>query len=156
MSGDQALHITLTYVTGGYGGSTITRTYAISEGLLNEAQLWQASHCDEISHYCKATSKDLKEWLESKGCQLDSPDGPALIRRTNNGGVLEKHYYRNGKLHREDGPAIVRDQGDSKTEDEYYRDGVRTNPPLSAMPGVTVQRPLPPKALEKPPAPGPA
>jgi hypothetical protein len=41
-----------------------------------------------------------------------------------NGTTVEK-YYRDGKLHREDGPASVRRNPDGSAVEEYYLDGVK-------------------------------
>jgi hypothetical protein len=35
--------------------------------------------------FIKLTGKDLVAWLEYKGCPLDSPDGPAVVRRSSDG-----------------------------------------------------------------------
>jgi hypothetical protein len=59
-------------------------------------------------------------WLAYKGCRLDSPDGPAVVRRGSDGSFYEE-YWRNGKLHREDGPAFVRRGSDGVKEQRYYK-----------------------------------
>lgn len=63
-------------------------------------------------------------WLPYKGCLLDSPHGPAVIRRGSDSSFYQE-YWRNGKLHREDGPAVVWRSATGATEDSYYRDGKR-------------------------------
>jgi hypothetical protein len=107
----------------------------------------------------KPSGEKLKEWLEENGCQLDSDGGPALVRHeTEDCGCciyktdMTQSYYRDGKLDREDGPAVVRRLADGSTREEYWRDGEFAKEerlaPLSAIPGVTV-RPGMPKATEK-------
>jgi hypothetical protein len=66
----------------------------------------------------------LLAWLEYKGCVLDCPDGPAVVRRSSDGSIYEE-YCRNGKLHRENGPAVVWRSATGATEESYYRDGKR-------------------------------
>jgi hypothetical protein len=66
----------------------------------------------------------LQAWLESKGCRLDSSNGPAFAIRSADGSIHEVHY-RAGKLHRENGPAIVRQTAAGSSLEEYYLDGNR-------------------------------
>ena len=50
--------------------------------------------------------------------RLHREDGPALIRRD------EERWYRRGKLHREDGPAVRHWNPATRTwEEEFYLDG---------------------------------
>lgn len=123
-------------------------------------------------------------WLEVRKCLIDSPDGPAIVRRFADNST-EENYYRDGKLHREDGPAYIRRFASGTVEEAYYRDDKRHREdgpayvwdgadgwtveihyrdgefvkeerlaPLSAICGVTVQRPAP-KLQSGPGAPGP-
>lgn len=47
----------------------------------------------------------LKRWYNKNG-KLHRDDGPALIRYKNNK-ILYKKWYKNGKLHKENGPAYI-------------------------------------------------
>lgn len=108
MTGDQTAHITVSYRD---SDAEITGVYAVNEHISREL-----GH-----HMRKPVGKELAMWLEKKGCRLDSPDGPALVRRTTDGATGEA-YYRDGKYHRQGGPAISSRHADGSTE-EYYRDG---------------------------------
>jgi hypothetical protein len=99
----------------GFGGE-ITQTYAINEDISRKLR-WKRDWLGR-----KPTGRDLVDWLEKKGCRLDSSEGPAYIQRYRNG-ATEEIYFRDGKLHREDGPADVWRFADGTTEERYYRDG---------------------------------
>jgi hypothetical protein len=112
MTGDQTAHITLTYKS---SDVEYTRTYAISEDIsreLSHKRNWLGG---------KLSGKALKEWLENKGCHLDSSDGPAYIWRQPYGTTYE-WYHRDGKMHRGDGPAYIERYADGTTYEWYYRD----------------------------------
>jgi hypothetical protein len=175
MTGDQTSHITVTYR---HFSHEVTRIFAVTEDTLRDAQLWAAQDKE-------SAGEEFRMWLESKGCQLDSSDGPASVWCFADGSTYEAHwrngqrnrqdgpasvwhdangttvekYFRDGKLHREDGPAIVWRGADGTTNEEYYRDGELMKEeqfaPLSIVSGVTVQRPAP-KAPNTPHASGPA
>jgi hypothetical protein len=117
MTGNKTSHITARSTN---DGIEITRTYAINEDIVREL----GGTRDWLNGYLKLTDKDLLAWLEYKGCPLDSPDGPAVVRRCSDGSTYEE-YWRNGKLHREDGPAVVWRSATGATEESYYRDGKR-------------------------------
>src|ERR1022692_2945452 len=116
MAGDQTSHIKITYMNGGF---EVTRIYAISEDTLGEAQLWSVA--DQVIPSRPKTGEQLRDWLKSKGCQLDSCDGPALVMR-NTDGVTYEAYLRNGKLHREGGPAIIRRYRSGEVVELFYED----------------------------------
>jgi len=59
-----------------------------------------------------------------KDGKLHREDGPALVERYPDGTVIEQ-WYRNGKLHREDGPAWVRRYPDGTVVERWYRNGKR-------------------------------
>ena len=105
MTGDETSHVRVSYKS---GGAEITRIYAISQDLLTAPR--------------PSAGKDLQRWLADKGCALDCSDGPALRIRSLDGSIVIEECYRNGKLHREDGPAIVRHDADGSYA-EYHRDG---------------------------------
>lgn len=138
MTGTQTSHITVTCKN---GGTEITRIYAVNEDALRDAQLWS-------NQQNNPTSKALGAWLETKGCRLDSSSGPACVLRWADGSTREEYYrdgklhrelgpatiernthgtteayYRADKLHREDGPALVWRHTDGSTEEYYFRDG---------------------------------
>jgi len=48
-------------------------------------------------------------------------DGPANIERRSDGSAVDE-YYRDGKLHREDGPADIRREADGWSIKRYYRE----------------------------------
>ena len=54
---------------------------------------------------------------------MDRQDGPAWIWRNADGVATEEFYYRNGKVHREEGPAHVVRNPDGSTFEAYYRNG---------------------------------
>ena len=109
MTGNDASHLTVTYWD---SGSETTLTYAISGDIARELN----------QHAQKPTGKDLSAWLQSKGCRLDSSDGPAWVRRWDDG--VREEYYRDGRLHREGGPALItRNSKGLTTEKAYFRDG---------------------------------
>jgi hypothetical protein len=145
MTGGQTRHITVPYHD---GGVQITCVYAINEEVLRKLdrkRLWLGRH---MTH---PTGKDLRDWLEKKGCKLDRSNGPALVGRKDDGSTLEK-YYRDGKLHREDGPAIVGRCTDGSMFETYFLDGVEY---LKQEYYAKTKRPEP-NAPKTPPAPGPA
>lgn len=113
-----------------------TKSYAVSEQVLQEAELWEAT----AKEVC---AKNLVGWLHEHGCKLDCQDGPAVIARGDDGSMYEE-YYRDGKLDRRDGPAItVRTPNGSTCMLAYCRDGkyvAKENlVPLSTIRGVTVR-----------------
>jgi hypothetical protein len=117
MTGGHTSHITVSYRSGIC--ETIC-TYAITEDVSREL-----SHSRNRLGQ-NLTGKRLETWLKEKGCQLDSSSGAALIWRGYDDGHMIEHYYRNGVLHRDDGPAFVmRDEtGPSlPITEQYYRDG---------------------------------
>ena len=117
MTGNTSSHITARFSN---DGIEITRTYAINEDIAREL----GGTRDWLGGYIKLTGKDLLAWLEYKGCRLDSPDGPAVVRRSSDGSTYGE-YWRLGALHREDGPAVVWLSATGATEESYYRDGKR-------------------------------
>ena len=72
VTGGQNSHITVTYKDRSTETSLI---YAVSEDV----------SCELGRHIKNPTGKDLEEWLEKRGCQLDSSGGPAVVRRNANG-----------------------------------------------------------------------
>ena len=54
-----------------------------------------------------------KSWRNKEG-QLHRDDGPAIIRDR------RKEYYKNGERHREDGPAVIYTSG----KKEYWKHGI--------------------------------
>jgi hypothetical protein len=143
MTGNQASHITVSYKDT-VQGAEITYIFALSEEILRELD----------RHMRKPTGKDLVAWLDDKGCKLDCPDGPAVVRRGADGSSSDV-YFRDGELHREDGPALVRREADGSIYEYCYKDGKLVEPfaPPSVIGGVTVRR-IAPKAPGKhrPPA----
>jgi hypothetical protein len=109
MTGGQTSHLTVTYKE---TGVEIARIYAISEDTL----------CELGRSIRRPTGKALRTWLETKGCRLDSPEGPAFVRRFADGSTIEE-YYQGGRLHRENGPAYIRHCVDGRTIEKYYRNG---------------------------------
>lgn len=109
VTGDRTSHITVTYRE---AGVEISRVYAISEDTL----------CERGQSLRRPTGKALRAWLETKGCRLDSPEGPAFVRRFADGATIEE-YYQGGRLHREEGPAYIRHCADGTTVEKYYRNG---------------------------------
>lgn len=185
MTADQTSHITVKYKGRDLSSSDTeaTLTYAISEAMLNEAQIWA-----NRQRY-KLTGKEMQFWLEQRGCKLGSLDGPAYVyvRCLENGTTREERYYRdgdlhredgpawlqrdcdatttevyfhNGKRHREDGPAYIERHADGSGVEQYYRNGEFVKTEVLALltdiiPGVTVQRPAP-KTPNAPGGPRPA
>jgi hypothetical protein len=101
-------------------GIETTRTYAVIE----DAARALCGTRDWLGGYLKLSGRDLMAWLPYRGCLLDCPDGPAVVRRSSDGSFYEE-YWRNGKRHRAAGPAVVWRSATGATEDSYYRDGKR-------------------------------
>ena len=49
-------------------------------------------------------------------------------RKTADDGTVTESYYTNGKLHREDGPAVIEHRADGFAKEQYYLDGVLFRP----------------------------
>jgi antitoxin component YwqK of YwqJK toxin-antitoxin module len=60
-----------------------------------------------------------EQWFDKDG-KLNREDGPALIYYYNNGNVLSERYYSNGKLDRENGPAYTAYNENGNIDLEYY------------------------------------
>jgi hypothetical protein len=133
MTGGRTAHITVTYKD---SEAEIISDYALNEEISRELD----------RHTQKPTGRALKEWLDDKGCQLDSSGGPAFIWRFDDGTIYEQ-YYRNGELHREDTPAFVGRYADGSTEQQYYLDDKHMEKeqlaPVCAIPGAAAQHALP-------------
>jgi hypothetical protein len=54
--------------------------------------------------------------------KLHREDGPAVQQRRPDGSTRQQ-YWRQGKLHREDGPAWIDRNADGSTYDAFYNDG---------------------------------
>jgi hypothetical protein len=109
MSSDQTPRITVIYKD---GGSAFTMTYAVNEDILGELDRkrdWRGR---------KLTGKKFQTWLESKGCKLDCPDGPAVIWHSPSCSET-KEYWRDGKLQN-----VIRHEAGSLYTDEEIADGV--------------------------------
>ena len=52
--------------------------------------------------------------------KLHREDGPAIIYYYDNGQILSEHYFLNGKHHREDGHTIIYYYQNGKIEREFY------------------------------------
>lgn len=133
MSGDPKLHIVVSYKE---NDTDVTASYAASEQILHEAELWELQ---TISPSAKA----FAAWLWEHGCKLDCQDGPALIERSAKG--THEQYYENGLLNRSDGPArVVRSPDGSIVWESYYRHDKfvlkEQLAPLSRISGVTVRK----------------
>ena len=63
----------------------------------------------------------VEEWR--KDGKLHRDGGPAYVKRHPDGAVFEG-WYRNGELRREDGPAWVEHRRDGTAVEEWYEDGV--------------------------------
>lgn len=50
-------------------------------------------------------------------------DKPAMIKKDASGKIIDAYWYKDGKLHRDNGPAV--DRGDNGTEKIWYRHGIR-------------------------------
>jgi len=59
--------------------------------------------------------------------KLNREDGPAIIHRQFNGNIALEEYYIDGKEHREDGPAIIYYNDGVITHKAYYNNGIRIN-----------------------------
>ena len=133
----EATHIAVSYKT---AGAEVTCINAVSEEISRELERLKE----------KPRGADLVHWLEDRGCKLDCSSGPAYMRRdadgstsegylrdgkwhredgpartlrNADGSAWEQHYFQGGKLHREDGPARVTRKTDGSMEEAYYRDG---------------------------------
>jgi hypothetical protein len=145
MTGGQTSHLTVHYSD---GESTYTAVYAVNKDIVHKLN-WKKALCFFLGRK-EPTGRALQEWLETKGCKLDSADGPAFVRHHPGGFRVEVHY-RDGKKYREDGPArVVRFSDGSTVEDRYrnatpeLRDYMYNFWGLSpTVPDVTPQRPTP-------------
>jgi hypothetical protein len=109
MTSTKIVHVTVTYKENASG---VTATYVLPTPTLREAQFWQAKTKNP-------SAADLKEWLLKSGAKLDCSDGPAYIKRTED--RTEEKHYRDGKLHREHGPALIERKTDGSSREIYYR-----------------------------------
>ncbi len=140
-------HITVTYSED--DGDEITRIYAVNEDILRKLDRKR----DWLGRNIKNRhGKKLEEWLENKGCRLDSPsdDTPANITLRPNGSTILE-YYRDGRPHRKNGPAYIWCAADGRKSEEYWHDGKLIEPSTpSAVTGVTVAQRPSPKASDRP------
>ena len=114
MTGNQHSHVTVKYTDSEH--AEIMLIYAIDAVTIDAAKEWAKTQANP-------TAFDFHKWLRSRHCGLDCIDGPAMTKRCPDGATHEQ-YYRNGKLHREDGPAvIIRDS--SGFVEKYFREGKR-------------------------------
>jgi uncharacterized protein len=95
-----------------------SRIYAVSEGVQRKLDRKR----DRVGrHKEKLVGEELQKWLEDEGCRLDSSRSPAVIERKADGSTTYEAYWRNGKLDRRDGPAIVAHNADGSVREEYWR-----------------------------------
>jgi hypothetical protein len=116
MTRNTNLHITLSFNTYNLNGTEVktTNCYAVSDKTLASARTW-------LKQQKHPTACSLNDWLRKHSAKLDRRDGPATIERYPSGNGRDI-YYRNGKIHRDNGPAFVT-RADCLTNEEYYRDG---------------------------------
>jgi hypothetical protein len=151
MTGNKTSHIAVSYKSNGYD---ITDTYAVSEDSLRDALFWANDAANS------ATGQNLAQWFAKQGCKVDSFEGkPARVLRGPDCST-EEYYYRDGKKHREDGPAVLyRDADGTTAREEFYLNDIKVKKErfssLTEIPGVTVERPVS-KTPAKPDAPAPA
>ena len=116
MSDDQNWHVTLTYKRTPYSYNKevadFSLTFAVNEDIARDFRAQTL------------TDKELEVQLTKRGCHLvDWSNGPGAVWRYSDG-TTEEFYYRDGKIHRDDGPAwIFRYADGSVLSEEYYRDG---------------------------------
>lgn len=110
MASGRTQHMTVSYRN---GGAEIIGVYAVNEEISRELNRRME----------KLGGEDLQAWLEIKGCRLDSSSTPAFVWRSADGLTTMEKYYREGRLHREDGPALVWRYANGSTMEKYYRDG---------------------------------
>lgn len=133
----ECTEITLRYKE---NGNSITVTYRVSKDILRRARSWHAR--------TNLTARDLADWLQNRGGELHRTGGPAYVVRYPDG-CFREEYYANNQRHRVGGPAVVVSRADgSTTYEAYYAGGKFVKetkvPALSAIPGVTIRRGLPP------------
>ena len=73
MTGDRTSHMTVTYEVG-FG--QVTYIYAVSEDVSRKLR-WKRDWLGR-----KPTGRDLVDWLEKKGCRLDSSEGRPISSAT--------------------------------------------------------------------------
>jgi hypothetical protein len=134
MSSKQISTITTHYSEPGYNRPAldVRRDYAVTKDIKRELYLYQLDKG-------QLAGKDLDIWMQNNGGQLLKEE---LVYGD---GVREERYYRNGKLHRDNGPAEIRRYSDDTTFEYYYRDGTECTKDeyypkqQSAAPGATVR-----------------
>ncbi len=116
MTSKTTRHITLTFKTETLNGTDveITNCYIVSEKTLHSALAW-------LAHQKHQTANALDSWLRKHDAKLDRRDGPAMVERYTSGNGREL-YYRNGKIHRGNGPAVIT-RAHCMRNEEYYREG---------------------------------
>ena len=60
--------------------------------------------------------------------RLHREDGPAVVRYTQGGDVDHVSYYYRGRAHRDEGPSCVWYVGGKVSREEYYRHGEHLSP----------------------------
>jgi antitoxin component YwqK of YwqJK toxin-antitoxin module len=72
------------------------------------------------------TKKKQTEYVVDKNGKLHREDGPAVIKYFEDGKIQKEHYFRMNEYHRLDGPAlIIYDENGSIKYQEYWIHGMR-------------------------------
>ncbi len=137
----------------------IKREWRLNDKLHNEdgPAIIEYFHADSYEPDAWYPSVDLvKQYdenvIKSAWCingNLHRLDGPAYIEYYIEGGIKAELWYRNGKLHRSDGPAVVRYPNRNVPKDEYWSDGVPSEP--QRVPGEPQRVPSEPQRVPSEP-----
>lgn len=107
----------------------VTRKDYFEDGTLAGINYWRLNEEGELRETRKSFYEGggKKLFLERNyDGEYDSVDGkPAFVTWHENGQVMIQEWYRNGKYHREAGPAVIEYAEDGRVKAEkYYLDGV--------------------------------
>jgi hypothetical protein len=76
-----------------------------------------------VRHFVWRFASGTTEEMYYREGRLHREDGPADVWRSVDGLTTVEKYYREGRLHREDGPALVWCYANGSTMEQYYRNG---------------------------------
>jgi hypothetical protein len=96
----------------------------ISADLQTQPQIQHLSRLHKIMQDMSVTAEQLDGWLASHNAPLDRNAHPAKIVVTDTGDIF-RYWLKDGKLHRNNGPAVQKLYTGGETEEEYYSDGIR-------------------------------
>jgi len=95
--------------------SKFQRDFVTKEGYIRE-------------HYWNNGQIKSRMYKTKKGVLHRSSDEPCVIEYNDNGKITREYYYKFGKIHRENGPAIIGYCGGMRVIEFYYVNGISVSP----------------------------